>query len=329
MLEAAQGVAGSTFPLPLCAACARREECLERGVPFGDYPACRRPLRNTSLARQAALLSWCDHRQGGPDARLVAVDARVLERFGSDRSRYSEIFEPSVSHDGAGWHLRRYSYAFPGYRDDPAGVRDALASLASPFGEPFERWFAATLARATDRSVEQVLFGVAWESPSEWRLKLYLQFADGGQDAALAAAARILSLPVLKERFAGERLHLLGIDVGPEGLGAVKLYVEGEVFAVPGLEGLGALRKALRIFRLAPGRRLPDHPAEIDFPLAQNGLLFEDVARLSPVRAVVDGADPLSVLGREFRIAVRRVSVSVPSPGKFTAYFVLTETDVP
>lgn len=329
MLEAAQGVPGSTFPLPLCAACALQDECVARGAPFDDYPECRRPLRSTSLARQAALLSWCDRGQGGPDERLAAVDARILDRFASDRNRYSEIFEPSVSRDGAGWHLRRYSYAFPGYRDDPAGVRDAVASLASPFGENFESWFAGTLARAADRAVDEVLFGVAWESASEWRLKLYLQFADGDRNAALGAAARVLSFPALRERFAGERLHLLGLDVGPAGLGAVKLYLEGEVSAIPWLEGLGPIRKALRIFRLAPGRRLPDDPVEVDFPLAENGLLFDDVARLAPVRAVVDGADPLSALGREFRIAVRRVSVSVPSPGKFTAYFVLTETDAP
>lgn len=329
MEEAARGAPGSTFPLPLCAACAQCGECLARGAPHGDYPACRRPLLGTSLARQAALLSWCDRVQGGPDARLAAVDARVLDRFATDRNLYSEIFEPSVSHDGAGWHMRRYSYAFPGYGEDPAAVRAALAGLAAPFGDRYGSWFAATLARATDPTVEQVLFGVAWESPSEWRLKLYLQLEDGAGDAALAAVARVLSLPALRERFAGEPLHLVGIDVGPEGLGAVKLYFEGEAPAVPWLEGLGSLRRALRIFRLVPGRRLPDEPVEIDFPLAENGLLFADVACLAPVRAVVDGTDRLSALGREFSIAVRRVSVSVPRPGKFTAYFVLTETDAP
>ena len=172
------------------------------------------------------------------------------------------------------------------------------------------------------------LVGIAYDGADAWRLKIYLQFHDDAGDAAWRIARRLVGRADLHRLFAGQRLHLLGIDLGPHGIAGAKLYVRhpevairdvshlaGPVTLLDDLAAAGRthLRNLLVIHRL----RRPDDPAlatpaEVDFALGENELLWDDLETTAALRALRGPSAPVTELAAEFGIAVRRVGAGRP-----------------
>ncbi len=205
------------FPGPRCAGCGSRDACAAIGALRPEYPRCRTPLRGVDLGRTAALFAWLA-RAGGVEAPEVrALEGAVVERFGRDRLVFSDVLEASFSCDRDGGHLYRFSYAFPGFRADPAGVGATLLDFCRPFGPHVEDACRAVLRAARSRAVAQPRFGFAQDGAGRFRVKLYLQV-----HAAEAAAGRDLAGRMLGRRLpeglaAGAPLHLLCFDLGAGG----------------------------------------------------------------------------------------------------------------
>jgi len=317
----------TSFPQPWCPTCAAASPCRERGQVESEYPACRQPLRHLPVDNASRLLSWmCDfHRV--EDARVERVVSEVARCLAED-SGYSEIFEPSLSTDDD-WHLLRFSYAFPGFRGAPSEVLDRLRHLCAAF-DPGTATHVDRLRPAFHHPcVEQPLFGLAYDSPSNWRVKLYLQFRDDAGPAATELAASILGSGDLAQVASGAPLHLVGLDLGSQGLLGAKLYflhtdisleeLHAEVGRVPAIAGVSHWRNLLRIHRMrSPGDPRLSRAAEIDFALAENDLLPQQVESFF-------AGEPYQRLRSTFAIALRRMSLAVGDSGKANGYYVLTE----
>jgi hypothetical protein len=333
--------AATAFPRPRCPVCGAQDRCREAGRARAEYPDCHEPLRGTAPRRVRELLTWCARRHRLRDPRLSAATRVVLRRFARDGAAFTHIFDPSVSWDRDGWHFYRYTYEFPGYAADRAGVTRALLELCAPFGDRMVAFATRLLRLAAAPCVTQVLYGLAYDGPGRVRVKLYLQFADGAGEAALGVARRAVGRADLGVPQADRELHLLGVDLGPRGLTGAKLYLRhprvrvAEATSALGASpllgdlaaaGVGELRDVLAIHRL---RRRADPgagaPAEIDFGLPENDLDFATLRGLPSVRGVLGDGDAFAELQRRFRIAVRRVSVPAGRLDKLNLYYVLAE----
>jgi hypothetical protein len=313
--------------------------CRDAGPPADrEYPACQQPLLGTSLEKVRELFGWMTAAQGiSPDGRLDEVERVLLNAFSEDRTRYSEIFEPSFSVDSEGLHLYRFSYAFPGFRDNPQGVAATIIALCSPFGEDVTGYARRLLTPAEDACVEQLLFGLAYDDSESWRVKLYFQFADQSGDRPLKLAGRLAGTDI-GDRVGSKSLHLLGIDLGRGGIRQIKFYfvhadVPAEAREVELVKYLGSIgRDRLGDFLTIHRMRGQDDPgldsaAEVDFPLIGNELHFEDVARCPGVARVIPAGGPLEALRTGFQPAFRRISVPIGAMDKVNLYYVLTGTD--
>jgi len=324
---------------PYCALCAEQDRCEAAGTVLPDYPECRVFLRDTPPDRIRALFDHLLAVQGRGDDRLEALVGRLLARFAVDTSRFSEILEPSVSYAGGAWHAMRFSYAFPAFREEPRGTVREILGLCEPFGAKLRSFVRALLGPIEDPCVNKPLFGIAYDGAERWRIKLYVEFTGDAGARAIGLAARMLSGAVLAAR--GD-LHLLGIDLGPKGITAAKLYFRrpevrtasfhetvGPVDLVRDLarRGVDRLNNVLVIHRLAraddPGANIP---AEVDFALAENGLRWQDV-RDAPAlgQALRAPGSPLEALQKAFRLGFRRISIPVGRADKLNAYYVLAE----
>ena len=328
-----------SFPMPRCEGCGARDACARQGQLRPEYPACRRPLRGASVARTAELLDWLG-AHAPPTPAAPELHRLVLARFGQDRLAYSDVLEPSLSVDARGVHLHRFSFGLPGLRRDEAGVGRTLLALGALFGEPCAQACRTVLRAARSAAVAQPIFGFA-AGPGGPRPKLYLQFHADRAPEALDLAGRLLGRPVGGVG-GGAGLHLLGFDLGERGVAAAKLYFArgrmdlGELATLAGpvpvardLAALGAteLRDVLFIHRLdGPREPAPERPGEIDFSLPESDLSWSELRALPSVSALL-GRDPaIAELEARFRLAVRRVSVSVGNASKLTAYYVLAES---
>lgn len=316
------------FPRPWCVTCAAGAACRGRGEARADYPGCRVPPRVATTATVRSLFDWWRRYHPVDDERVARLEAMVLARLPQD-SGYSEIFEPSWSIDAQGWHLRRFSYAFPGLRGAEADTLATLSTWASTLGAGVGG-HVARLARALRQPcVEQVLFGVAYDGERDWRVKLYLQFGDAAGREALQLTRAIVASGDLTGIADGAPLHLCGLDLGDAGLTGAKLYfLHRELRASAAatmfgetLAGWGdrTWRNLLRIHRLrGAGAGSGSRADEVDFLLAENDLLPEDVA------ALLGGPkSPYELLRRELPIALRRLSLAVGG-GKVNGYYVMT-----
>jgi len=290
------------------------------------------------------LLSWWSRFHGcSGDSRLEDLQWAILTRLATDRMRFSEVFEPSCSQDGGGWHFWRFSYAFPDFRDDPDSASRDLLAVCRPFGEELCDLVSMLLSPVLEPPVCQPLVGVAYNTPTSWRIKVYLQFEDDAGDEPLHIAARLTGRTDLRRLFRKQRLHLVGIDLGPRGIVAAKLYflqpeipaldvprVVGPVELIAHLTaaGVDTVRNLLVIHRM---QRYDDSalefPVEVDFALLDNDLCWEAVSGSRTLRATLGGTNPLTALESCFPVAVRRVSVSVGRMDKLTMYYVPTEID--
>ena len=329
------------FPMPRCEGCGSRDACAALGAPRPEYPRCRSPLRGVDVGRAAALFAWLARRDGAPSEARAALEGAVIDRFRRDRLVFSDVLEASFSCDPEGAHLDRFSYAFPGFRADPAGVAATLLGLCRPFGAPAIDACHTALRAARSRAVAQPLFGFADDGGGRSRAKLYLQFHAHEAAAALDLAGRLLGRRLDARLAARGPLHLLCLDIGARGLTSAKLYFAldrlrldafparvGPVPLVAALAFLGVseLRNVLAIHRIA-GRDDEGlaHPVEVDFSLPDNDLRWQDVRALPPVQALLAPRPEVAALEASFGIAVRRISGSVGEGHKLNVYYVLTE----
>lgn len=332
------------LPHPGCPTCGGQDACLAAPSLPADYPACRTPLLATSRARVRELLAWMAATRGLEPEALDTLADRVVERFGRDRMRFSEVFEPSFSLGPAGGEFFRFSYAFPGHREDRPATEEALLGLAEPLGQPVTTHLECMAPAFGDRSVQQPLFGLAAPARGAPLAKLYLQFEPEAGAQALALAGRLTSIGSLTRRFAGRALHLLGIDLGPGGISGVKLYfLEPELDlgrggglqdATPLLadlvkRGRHRLRDALIIHRAAgPDDPGLDRPAMIDFGLLANELRWQDLVACPSLGGLAERPQVTALMNR-FRLAVRRLSVAPGDAPRINVYYTLTEVETP
>jgi hypothetical protein len=169
-------------------------------------------LIGTRMDRLAELIGVLRKKEDLPT--LDAALAILLPRFAVDRNLYSEIFELSYSWDGEP-HFARFSYAFPGWRVDPAPIARDLSSLVAPWGSAALQACQNLLERARHPAVEQPLFGLAQN-----RCKLYLQFRQGP-------------------------LHILGFDLDERGVVSEKRYLISRQ-RLPGLPPLAYVLSVVR-----------------------------------------------------------------------------------
>ena len=330
-----------SFPRPWCHLCSERERCERSGHCRTEYPHCRSSLTGTDLEATKDHFTWLTDRQGGGSPAVERVVDLVVKQLGRDRSRFSETLEPSMSWSPKGWQLFRFSYAFPSFRSEMDEVARTVEDMCAPFGDGPVAIARRVLRVARDRCVEQPIFGLAFDDPDAWRLKLYLQFHDGARDRPLRLVQKLTQSPDLRPLFPRRSLHLVGLDVSPRGMSAVKLYFldpsvsitepKSPLASVELLQHLAAtgverLVNLLTIHRMAgPGDPNLAQPVEIDFALAENELQYTDLeGSVTFQRAEAEEA-PLSQLSERFGIAPRRVSVPFGEPNKLNVYYVLTK----
>jgi hypothetical protein len=293
------------------------------------------------LDRVEALFEICRALDGvtAPEARALA--AAVVEALRRDRERFSDVFEPSISVDEAGEHALRFSYAFPGFREAPATAVHAALAMAAPFGPALTAATRRLLRAATDPAVEQPLVGIAWDRAGAPRHKVYLQLRDGAGRAAADLAGRVLGLPWLAESLAGAApLHMLGVDLGRDGLTGAKLYLAHAVVPpgdAPIAQALATLapgprpyRRVLEIRRLTAASReeraLPP-ASDVDLGLADNDLLWEDVAKVPTLAPTLGRSRAIHAVFSSFQVEVRRLSLSVSAARRTTVYYALREVE--
>jgi DNA repair photolyase len=319
-----------------CDVCAERAAC----APVGrrpDYPSCHRPIRRTRLDRLAELLAACAAPHGLDPRRFDALRALLLERHAVDRGRYSEVFELSASRSRGEEHLFRFSYALPDFREAPGQALSLARAIGSLYGEPALRLFERGLALAEDPAVVLPLLGLEDDGAGRFRAKIYLQFADDAGEQALSLAGRLFGAVGWEERFAGRRLHLIGVDAGPHGLVGAKLYFNASplrldeawlsssgLFAELRAVGVEALTDALAIHRFAsPDDPRGDAPTEIDFGLGSNELPWSMIRALPGFAKARTGG--LDALESAYQLGVRRLSIEAASDDKLTSYYILGE----
>lgn len=330
------------FPEPWCPTCGNRAQCAGEGHARFDYPACRRPILDVPPERAASWMAWVCRYHGLKDPRIEVVTDVIVDCLRRDGATYSEIFEPSFSCDEAGWRLLRFSYAFPGFRAAPEATIATLEALCAPFGATSASYLKR-FARALGAScVAQPLFGLAIDTPSRWRLKLYVQFRDSHPTEALRLASEMIGCGDLSRVAAERPLHLMGLDLGDAGLTGAKLYflhsrlttdaVRQEIGPVPLLDplargGLSELCNVLRIHRVSgPAGRGLAAAAEVDFALAENGLLPSSLLGATGLELLSRGETPFDQLESAIPVALRRISVPVGDGSKINGYYVLTDS---
>jgi len=300
------------------------------------------------LGRASDLLAWLARAAGldpsAPEAN--ALQRTLLRRYRVDHPHFSDVLEPSFCCDDEGAQLYRFSYAFPGVRVDADGVATTLLELCRPFGAHVEGACRTLLRALRSRAVAQPLFGFARDGADRFRVKLYLQFHATEAEAARELAGHVLGRPLPRDLAGGAPLHLLGLDLGADGLAGAKLYFMldrvrlddfptriGPVPLVAALSELGVseLRDVLTIHRIE-GRDddALARPAEVDFSLVDNALRWSDVRALQPVREHLDRSPVLAELESTFPLRMRRVSASVVGGGgaadKLNVYYVLADS---
>jgi hypothetical protein len=328
----------TTFPRPTCEGCGEIDPCARAGAARPEYPHCHRPIRDLDLGQAGELLAHLAAAAGLRDDAVRAMERVLLERFRQDHRRWWNALELSFSCDKAGAHPYRFSYAFPGFHADPAGVGRTITALAAPFGQPILEACTVALGEARSPAVEQPLFGYANDGGGRFRVKLYLQFRAGAESEARALTERLLGAPVGASLGAGA-LHMLGLDLAPSGRVGAKLYVAHHVVRADAFQrvfgpvalltelaerGVTELREVLAICR-QDTRALGPGADEVDFSLVDNELSWRDVRRLPALQARLGSNPILTALEARFRLGVRRVSAAVGDLGKHTVYYVLTQ----
>jgi hypothetical protein len=278
-------------------------------------------MRGPSIGSVRELFARWQALAGPPSAALAASLEAMVRQLELDRRHYSDVFEPSLSWDGQGAHVRRFSYAFPGFRRAMDETSRAFLALAAPFGGAIVDAAQRLLRAARHDAVEQPLFGYA--DDREPRAKLYLQFRDGASVAAGPLIAAVTGVPVDGARLGGA-IHMLGLDVGAGGVRGAKAYVFPHAPVALAARFERPLSRILHVHRMTdPGNGFPEQPSEVDFSLAENRLSEADVIGSRLLRtAHPDGIAELEALRAALPIAIRRVSIAIGNDPKITFYYV-------
>ena len=250
-----------------------------------------------SLSTKAALSREC------PFEPVLEV---VLEHYRHASTRFSDTLEFSAQASAAHTSFARFSYAFPGFRDDMAGTERALARMAEELG--IGPAAAQVMRAARHPIVVQPLLGLAMDDAHTARPKLYLQFRPGGPAKKLAASLLSVEESALPE---GE-LHLLGLDFTTGGtLRGAKLYLHTE--SAPANIPPDLAKDALHIVRLErPGSPLVFEA--FDFALSST-------RDWHALQQALPAFQRFSALEAELGVRVRRASIGTGE--RTTLYYVL------
>lgn len=266
----------------------------------------------------------------GPSPAERKLLEAVKRRFEKDRLRFSDILEWSLATSTGGVDLARFSYGFPSWRTETAAVEATLLEWARAMGPGVVTATSGFLRAARAPFVEQVLMGYArGAGDASPRTKLYLQFARNAGAQALSLARRITGHTSATSDD-GLPLHLLGLDVGQDGLAGYKLYFERKqvdpTTLLPWPEGLTqATGDVLLIHRgTSPNDEAACDPSAVDFALAPDATVGE---RFASMRSAAPGLESFASLSRAFRLRARRVSFSLGEEPTMNLYYVLDEAD--
>lgn len=277
-------------------------------TPPTDTPAPTRSARARQLLECLFASTTASERQ--------LVDA-VLTRFDADRLRFSDILECSLSADETGVDLARFSYAFPDLRSARDAVERSVLAWTAALGPAPAAAARRVLRAARSPLVAQLLIGHA-HAPTP-RTKLYLQFDDRAGPAALTLARALIGCDRPGESD-DLPLHLLGLDIGPDGLAGAKLYFVAPIRTYPGLSV--PLHQPLWIHRL----NHPDDPgftraSELDF--ACPPATWSALATAPTLASHSAARDAFSTLSAAFLLRPRRLSLALGEARKLNLYYVL------
>lgn len=281
-----------------------------------------------SVARQRALVDelWQPER---PSAAESVQHDLLLDRLVRDRIRWWNAFEPSIAQHDDAVDVRRYSYAFPRWRERPVEITAAIEAWAAPGGDALVAAARMVLRAARHRAVEQLLVGWARDLGDVPRAKLYLQLSDDAGPDGLALARNLVGH---RGRLSSEALplHLIGLDVGPSGLSGAKLYFlrsEQDRATSERLVGIARpLRDVLVIHRLrGPDDAGAEEPCEIDFAPSASELAWTDVWPSPGLAPYATLAARFADLSSRFVLQPRRLSLAIDGRRRATVYYVLDE----
>jgi hypothetical protein len=277
-----------------------------------------------SLARVRELVqTW-----GTPDAVEGRLLDAVLNRLERDQAGWSDIFEPSLSWDEKGLHRFRFSFAFPMWRESVDDVSRSMLQFSEPFGPATVEVCERALKAARHGVADQVLFGYARSAGSAPRVKFYIQFAPRHGNVPLLLARKVLGLSVASQSDALP-LHMLGLDVGTNGLVGAKLYfLRREMPPQETATWLNGwqqpLRDVLLIHRVGGRSDLRQvTPTDVDFAPRDSGLTWPEIVASPAVRRYEEPVAAIEALGTEFPIRVRYVSFARPPELRFNIYYAL------
>ena len=288
-----------------------------------SYPADR-------LARARRLLDAWVEGQSQPDTATVTLHRAVIDRYALDVRARHNVLEPSLSVGPEGADRHRFSYGFPTYRSERSLVEDTVLRFVEPFGRAVEEACRPFLRAALSPCVQIPIFGFTGGRSGAPRVKLYLLFQPGRDAEARALARALLRAGHPFDGVAGA-LHMVGVDLGPQGIVRAKLYFEhasltfteaARALRLPQLLPEGTiLRRALYVHEV----KGPDDdgwraPAGVDFSLGAAGAVEWEA--LSPaLEASWPGlAGAVTEIDERFGVRVTRVSLFRE---RANAYYVL------
>lgn len=272
-------------------------------------PFCRMPLE---LFQACTALD-----SGSPSTQEAEMMRAVCSTWREDCERFGNVFELSIASTPAGTEGFRFSYGFPAWGSAPGRVARGLRAMAHPLGDAARDGAERVLRACAGSSgpcVAQPLFGYAREGDAV-RVKFYLQFRDGAGESGLRLARAVTGyrLP-----FASRGpLHLLGLDLGEQGLLGAKFYFKASVGADAALEQFGVERElpgALLIHRIgSPEDPEGEWPTEMALCPHVSKIAFAEICRGPAVRGHAPLLQRLDALGRSFALEVRWVTRRIAS----------------
>ena len=235
---------------------------------------------------------------------------------------FFDALEPSLSGAGERVDTYRFSYGFPAFRRDRPAVIAAVHAIARTCGKAAALAARRAMLAAERDCVEQPIVGYAHDGPRQRRFKLYLMFRRG-EDAAARALVREVVGGSHEPRQSGE-LHMLGLDVGDQGVTGAKLYFEHPTlelssdYTSPPL----VLRRPLAIHAMRASDDEAHDPVALDFSVRDGGHSWSDLeARLAAEQPGT--IRTFRELDARFRLQVRRLSFFRGEPRKVNLYYVL------
>lgn len=304
--------------------------------PLGSF-------RRVRLDRLRALFDAWASLDHAISPQADALRDAVIAALAEDREHYSDIFEASIQMGSSREFAFRFSYAFPGFRSNPAASIQHAVAAAAPFGPRITASVKRLFRAALHTSVEQPLIGIAWDRGDEPRHKVYLQLRDDAGAQGVHHVAEVLGMPFLNDALRHARLHMVGVDFGSRGVTGAKLYVahsrvepssDDVVARTAALldPTADAFHNVLAIHRVnadsAARSGLPP-VSDVDVGLDGAALSWDRVASSPAISSILQKSRIWPELNGKFVLGPRRVSLSTRAPHAFTVYYALREVEEP